>query len=329
VRAYLLKRLLLIPVTLIGITFVTFIIMKLAPGDPSQMLRAQMGSGNMQASQANKESIENWRKERRLDKPLLAQYGYWLLDLVRFDLGRSLMSGRERVSKLIGERIGVTLTLSLIAFIGIYVLAIPVGVVCAAKQFTMTDRLLTVVVFLLYSLPSFWVGTILIAYCTGTLFKTTGYYSGTLSQVGFWTWLSENFRYMFLPIVCMMYAGLAFVSRQMRSSLLEQIRQDFVRTARAKGLSERVVVLRHATRNALIPIVTLIGALLPALLGGNIIIEQMFSIPGMGQLFFASISERDYMTVMGVEVVAALLTLGGMLLSDILYVMVNPAIAYD
>jgi peptide/nickel transport system permease protein len=115
----------------------------------------------------------------------------------------------------------------------------------------------------------------------------------------------------------------------MRSALLEQIRQDFVRTARAKGLSERVVVLRHATRNALIPIVTLIGALLPALLGGNIIIEQMFSIPGMGQLFFTSISERDYMTVMGIEVVAALLTLGGMLLSDILYVVVNPAIAYD
>jgi peptide/nickel transport system permease protein len=329
VRAYLLKRLLLIPFTLFGITFITFGIMQVAPGDPSQMLRAQMGSGNMQASQSNKEAIENWRKERHLDKHWTIQYGYWLRDLVTFDLGRSLMSGRERVSKLIGERLGVTLTLSLIAFIGIYVIAIPVGILCAAKQFTLTDRLLTIVVFLLYSLPSFWVGTILIAYCTGTLFKTTGYYTGTLAQEGLWIWLKENFKYMFLPVVCMMYAGFAFLSRQMRSALLEQIRQDFVRTARAKGLSERVVVLRHATRNALIPIVTLIGALLPALLGGNIIIEQMFSIPGMGQLFFTSISERDYMTVMGIEVVAALLTLGGMLLSDILYVVVNPAIAYD
>lgn len=328
-RAYLLKRLLLIPFTLIGITLITFVVMKLAPGDPSQMLRSQMGSGNMQSSQANAEAIENWKKERHLDKPVIVQYLYWLKDLVTFDLGRSLMSGRERVSKLIGERIGVTLTLSLIAFVGIYIVAMPVGIVCAAKQFSMTDRLLTIAVFLLYSLPSFWIGTILIAFCTGDLFKTTGYYTGRISDVGLFTWLGENFKHMFLPVVCMMYAGFAFVSRQMRSSLLEQIRQDFVRTARAKGLSERVVILRHATRNALIPIVTLIGALLPALLGGNIIIEQMFSIPGMGQLFFTSISERDYTTVMGIEVVAALLTMAGMLLSDLLYVVVNPVIAYD
>ncbi len=328
-RAYLLKRLLLIPFTLVGITFITFLIMQLAPGDPSQMLRSQMGSGGMQASQANIEALENWKKERHLDKPVIVQYLYWLRDLATFDLGRSLMSGREKVSKLIGERIGITLTLSLIAFTAIYIIAMPVGVVCAARQFTMTDRLLTIGVFLLYSLPSFWVGTILIAFCTGPLFKTTGYYPGTIAEVGFFPWLAENFKHMTLPIICMTYAGFAFVSRQMRSSLLEQIRQDFVRTARAKGLAERVVILRHATRNALIPIVTLVGTLLPALLGGNIIIEHLFSIPGMGQLFFTSISERDYMTVMGIEVVAALLTLFGMLLSDVLYVVVNPAIAYD
>jgi peptide/nickel transport system permease protein len=329
VRAYLLKRLLLIPFTLLGITFITFGVMKLAPGDPSQMLRSQAGSGGMQSSQANVEALENWKKERHLDKHWTVQYLYWLRDLATLDLGRSLMSGRERVSKLIGERIGISLTLSLIAFAFIYLIAMPVGIVCGARQFTLTDRLLTIVVFLLYSLPSFWVGTILIAFCTGPLFKTTGYYPGTLAEVGLLAWLTENFKHMFLPVVCMTYAGFAFVSRQMRSSLLEQIRQDFIRTARAKGLSDRVVVLRHATRNALIPIVTLIGTLLPALLGGNIIIEHLFSIPGMGQLFFTSISERDYMTVMGIEVVAALLTLFGMLLSDILYVMVNPAIAYD
>ena len=328
-RAYLLKRLLLIPFTLVGITLITFLIMKVAPGDPSQMLRSQMGSGGMQASQANVEALENWRKERHLDKPVLVQYLYWLKDLVTLDLGRSLMSGRERVSKLIGERIGITLALSVIAFTAIYLIAIPVGIVCAAKQFTLTDRLLTIAVFLLYSLPSFWVGTILIAYCTGDLFKTTGYYPRSIAEVGFFTWLGQNFKHMTLPVICMTYAGFAFVSRQMRSSLLEQIRQDFVRTARAKGLHERVVILRHATRNALIPIITLVGTLLPALLGGNIIIEHLFSIPGMGQLFFTSISERDYMTIMGIEVVAALLTLFGMLLSDILYVTVNPAIAYD
>jgi peptide/nickel transport system permease protein len=127
----------------------------------------------------------------------------------------------------------------------------------------------------------------------------------------------------------MTYAGFAFLSRQMRSSLLEQIRQDFVRTARAKGLSERVVILRHAVRNALIPIVTLFGNLLPVLIAGSIIIEQLFSIPGMGQLFFTAIQERDYTVIMGIEVVSALMTLFGILDSDILYVVVNPTIAYE
>jgi peptide/nickel transport system permease protein len=127
----------------------------------------------------------------------------------------------------------------------------------------------------------------------------------------------------------MTYAGFAFLSRQMRSSLLEQIRQDFVRTARAKGLHERVVILRHATRNALIPIVTLLGTLLPAMIAGSVIIEFVFSIPGMGQLFFNKINERDYTVIMGIEVVSALLTLFGMLLSDLLYVLVNPTIAYE
>ena len=132
-----------------------------------------------------------------------------------------------------------------------------------------------------------------------------------------------------MPIVCLTYGGFAFTSRQMRSALLEQIRQDFVRTARAKGLAERVVVLRHATRNALIPIITLFGTLLPELIAGSIIIEQLFSIPGMGQLFFESIMLRDYPVIMGIEVVSALLTLVGLLISDLLYVVVNPAITYE
>jgi len=147
--------------------------------------------------------------------------------------------------------------------------------------------------------------------------------------VGFWTWLIEWCRHLALPVICETYAGFAFLSRQMRSSLLEQIRQDFVRTARAKGLSERVVILRHATRNALIPVITLFGSLLPFLLAGSVIIEYLFSIPGMGQLFFESVLERDYHMLMGIETVSALLTLFGILISDVLYVMVNPTISYD
>jgi peptide/nickel transport system permease protein len=146
---------------------------------------------------------------------------------------------------------------------------------------------------------------------------------------GILAWTRTWFMHLFLPVTCLTYATFAFLSRIMRSSLLEQIRLDFVRTARAKGLSDRVVLLRHATRNALIPIVTLFGSILPELFGGSVIVEQLFSIPGIGQLLWESISERNYPVIMGIETVAALLTLGGMLLSDLLYVAVNPAISYE
>lgn len=328
-RTYILKRTLLLPITLLGISFLTFLIIKLAPGSPSQMLRAQAAGGGAKATQTNQEAMEFWKEERHLDKPLLAQYGYWLWDLCRFDLGRSFMPPRESVLAIIWDRLQITLILNLLAFTLIYTVAIPVGIVGAVKQFTFWDRATTVIVFLLYSLPSFWIGTLMIAFMTGGFFPTTGYHGGTIEDLGFGGWLWTWFRHLCLPVICMTYAGFAFLSRQMRSSLLEQIRQDFVRTARAKGLSERVVILRHAVRNALIPIITIFGTLLPVLIAGSIIIEQLFSIPGMGQLFFQAILERDYPVIMGIETISALLTLIGILVSDLLYVVVNPTISYE
>lgn len=329
-RAYLVKRLLLIPVTIIGITFITFGVMKLAPGDPSQLVRGQASGGNVQATQANVESLNEWKKERHLDKHWTVQYLYWLRDLCRFDLGRSFLPPRQKVSTLIWDRLPVTLALNLISFFVIYLVAIPIGIVGAAKQFTLWDRVSTVAVFLLYSLPAFWIGTLMLAFlCTPGGFPTTGYHGSTISEIGFFPWIWKWMVHGTLPVICMTYAGFAFLSRQMRSSLLEQIRQDFVRTARAKGLSERVVVLRHACRNALIPIITLFGTLLPELISGAIIIEALFSIPGMGQQFFLAITERDYPVIMGIETISALLTLVGILVSDFLYVTVNPAITYE
>jgi len=328
VRVYLLKRFLLIPITLFGITIITFVIMKLAPGDPSKIM-VQEASGGTVATQANPKAIEEWRKERHLDEPLWKQYAFWLGDLSRLSLGRSFRPPREAVTAIIADRMGITIIMTLISFVLIYTVAIPIGIIGAAKQFTLWDRILTILPFVLYSLPSFWVGTLMIAHLSGKVFPTSGYYPKDAAEVGYVTWLLEWARHLFFPIVCETYAGFAFLSRQMRSSLLEQIRQDFVRTARAKGLPERVVLLRHATRNALIPIVTLFGSLLPILLGGNVIIEQLFSIPGMGQLFFEAVNERDYHVLMGIETVSALLTLMGVLLSDILYVLVNPTISYD
>jgi peptide/nickel transport system permease protein len=330
VRAYLLKRLLLIPLTLFGITFITFVVMKLAPGDPAQALKAQFSGGAMAASESNQKVIIQWRKERHLDRPLYVQYGFWLRDLAKFDLGNSYITPSQTVTGIIWERMWITILMNFIAFGLMYVIAIPIGIVGAAKQFTIWDRILTIIPFLLYSLPTFWVGTLLIAWATRPwLFPTSGYYAGKIGEVGFFSWIWEWTRHLALPIFCETYAYLAFLSRQMRSSLLEQVRQDFIRTARAKGLSERVVILRHASRNALIPIVTLLGSLLPAVLAGSIIIEQLFSIPGMGNLFIESVYQRDYPVLMGIEVVSAILTLIGMLVSDILYVLVNPTISYE
>jgi peptide/nickel transport system permease protein len=304
--------------------------MKLAPGDPSQLVRGQASGGSIQATQANVESMNEWRKERHLDKHWTKQYLYWLRDLCMGDLGRSFLPPRQKVSTLIWDRLPITLVLNLIAFLVIYLIALPIGVVGGARQFTLWDRVSTVLVFLLYSLPAFWIATLMLAYlCTPNGFRTTGYHGSTIAELGFFQWVWTWVLHLTLPIICMTYGGFAFLSRQMRSALLEQIRQDFIRTARAKGLSERVVILRHACRNALIPIVTLFGGLLPELFSGAIIIEQVFSIPGMGQQLFLAISERDYPVVMGIETVSALLTLGGILISDLLYVAVNPAITYD
>ena len=327
-RAYLLKRLLLIPITIFGITFITFGVMKLAPGDPSQLVRGQSSGGNVQATQANIESLNEWKKERHLDRHWVVQYGFWLRDLCKGDLGRSFLPPRQKVWALIWDRLPITLILNAISFVLIYLVALPIGVIGGARQFTLWDRVTTVIVFLLYSLPAFWVATLMLANLCPP-FPTSGYHGSTMAELGFFPWLWKWTLHLVLPIACMTYAGFAFISRQMRSSLLEQIRQDFIRTARAKGLAERVVVLRHACRNALIPIVTLFGSLLPELFSGAIIIEQVFSIPGMGQQFFLAISERDYPVIMGIETVSAVLTLVGILVSDLLYVAVNPAISYD
>mgnify|MGYP000389187476 CR=1 FL=1 len=327
-RTYLLKRLLLIPVTLLGVTFITFLVMKLAPGDPAQALKAQAAGGNMTASEQNVQAQELWKRERHLDKPLLTQYGYWLRDLARLDFGRSFMPPREKVLARIAEALPITIAINLLSFALIYLVALPVGIVCAARQFSWWDRALTIAVFFLYSLPAFWIGELMMKFLCPP-FPTTGYQPHEIGELGFAGWLAAWARHLVLPVTCATYAGFAFLSRQMRSSLLEQVRQDFVRTARAKGLPERVVILRHAVRNALIPIITLFGNLLPEMIAGSVIIEYLFSIPGMGQLFFAAILERDYPLIMGIETISAVLTLLGILAADLLYVAVNPAIAYD
>src|SRR5581483_918525 len=207
------------------------------------------------------------------------------------------------------------------------------GIYSSTHENTLSDKILTVILYILYSLPSFWVATILILYlCGGDYlhwFPLTGLNSMGAEQMSFGQWLLDRIWHLVLPVFCLTYAELAFVSRLMRAGMLETIRQDYIRTARAKGLSEKVVVYKHAFRNSLIAIVTVLGFLLPALLGGSVIIESIFTIPGMGQLGFEAILSRDYPVVMAISTIAAFLTMIGLLLSDVLYALVNPTISLE
>jgi peptide/nickel transport system permease protein len=233
----------------------------------------------------------------------------------------------------IWERLPVTLQLNIISIFLTYLFAIPLGIYSATHQYSAGDKVATVALFVMYSLPSFWVATILILFLGGGdywhIFPISGISSLDAEQLGLGQWLVDRVWHLVLPVFCLTYGALAYVSRQMRAGMLEVIRQDYIRTARAKGLSERAVVFKHALRNSLIPIVTLLGFLLPAMLGGSIIIESIFTIPGTRQLGFEAILSRDYPVVMAISTIAAFLTLIGLLLSDICYAIVNPTISLE
>jgi len=215
----------------------------------------------------------------------------------------------------------------------IYVIAVPLGVLTAVKRGSWFDNAASVLVFLLYSLPNFWVAYLLILFFGGghflDLFPIQGLNSEGAESLPFWTWLLDRVWHMCLPVACMTYAGLAALSRYARTGMLEVIRKDYIRTARAKGLSERAVIMKHALRNGMLPIVTLLGGLLPALISGSVIIEYIFGIHGMGMLGFQAVLQRDYPVVMAIAFFSALLVLVGILLSDLLYALLDPRIRLE
>ncbi len=331
-RTYLLKRILLMIPTLFGITVITFTIVRLAPGDPAAMRLGSAASGGMVDQQMAKAIIEKTRVEFGLDKPIYVQYGMWVAKIATLDFGRSYKDNRPVTEKII-ERLPITLQLNIIALFLTYLLAIPLGIFSATHQGTTADKVTTVALFVLYSLPSFWVATVLILFVGGGdflhWFPISGISALDADKLGNWDWFKDRVWHLVLPVFCLTYGSLAYVSRQMRAGMLETIRQDYIRTARAKGLSEKAVIYRHALRNSLIPIVTLLGFLLPAMLGGSVIIESIFTIPGMGLLGFEAILSRDYPVVMAISTIAAFLTLIGLLLSDLMYALVNPTISLE
>jgi peptide/nickel transport system permease protein len=325
---YLLKRLVLMIPTFLGISLISFLIIQLAPGDPASVKEdaSQAGPG------PGDEGIKETRALYGLDQPIHVQYWRWLKRILTLDFGDSLRDHRPIIDEL-KERIPVSVKLTGISLLFAYLISIPLGIYSSTHQYSRADKFLTVALFTLYSLPNFWVGTMAIVYLGGgdfwNVFPVSGLQTTGSDHWPVWQRLGDQLWHLVLPVTCMTYYTLAALSRYMRASMLEVVRQDFIRTARAKGLSERIVVYRHALRNSLIPIITLLADFLPALIGGSIVIESIFSIPGMGELSWQAVLNRDYPLIMAIFTLSALLTLIGILLADFLYTVADPRISYE
>jgi len=306
-----------------------FAISRAAPGDP---VSQSMGAGGQMDAERSADIREARMKLYGLDKPIPVQYAYWLGRVARLDFGDSIKHHRP-VLDLIKERLPITITLNLLAFIIVYSISLPLGVLSAVNHKRLFDRASSVVLFMLWALPSMWVGQMMIGYLCGPTFVNwfppAGLSSNDAGTMPFFPWLADRAWHLVLPVICLSYAGFAYLTKQVRAGMLDNLRMDYVRTARAKGLPNRVVVLRHAFRNSVIPVITIMATILPAMFGGSIIIESIFSIPGMGRLAFEAITTRDYNIVMAVATIAGVLNLIGLLMADIAYAFADPRISFE
>lgn len=337
--------------TVFGITLVIFCLLSAAPGDPATIKfgvfeQTQEGS-DIQAR------IDKFNSRYGFNQPLWKQYLSYLGPvnmkddghrwfggtgrepwggLLAFDLGSELLRPTVRVSEELTRRLAVTVPLSLVSALLSYMIALPLGIYSAARQGSLGDGLTSVSLFVLYSIPTFWAGLMLILVFGKTgldWFPSLGLHDkdADLLSSGGYVW--DMLKHAVLPVATLTYGSLAYLSRQMRVGMVDVIRQDYIRTARAKGLPERVVVLRHALRNSLIPVLTLFASVLPILIGGSIIVEKVFDIPGMGSYAYEGLLERDINVVMATTTFSAVMTLMGILLSDISYAFADPRIRYE
>lgn len=335
---YLMQRLLLMIPTFIGITLIGFFIMRLAPGDPAELraaggLGAAAGAGiSVEKRGAVDEAMAQWRAQFGLDKPLHVQYLVWLKNLATLNFGESFKDSQSVWGK-IAERLPVTIKLNLWSIFVVYLVAIPLGIYSATHPNTFGDQVTTLAAFVLFAVPLVWAATMALVFICGGdfyyLFPPGGLESLDYSESWpLWQKFKDHAWHLFLPVVLLSYDGFAGMSRYMRSSMLEVLGQDYVQVARAKGLSEKVVILKHVLRNSIIPQVTILASILPGLIGGSVIIETIFSIPGLGQLGFESVLARDYPTVLALFTASAVLTLIGILISDLLLAAVDPRIVF-
>ena len=319
--AYIVRRLVYALLTFFGITVATFALIHSVPGDPARLYAGP---------RAGEVTVQAIRHEYHLDEPLRRQYVRWLRGVCSLDFGRSIAS-REPVTTRILVRAPRTILLNGLAFLIAAAIGIPVGLWSGARSGRLFDRGWAVTFFLLYSLPTFWIALLLMEFFSVRLnllpligATSDGYADMTIGQQ-----MADRISHLILPVITLTYGELAIFARFSRSAVREVIRQDYVTTARAKGAGEGAVVWRHAARNALLPIITLLGLIVPSLISGSVIVEDIFQWDGIGQLYFDSIRTRDYPTVMALTVMTALLTLVTMLIADLCYAAADPRVRLE
>lgn len=337
---YFIRRALLIIPTFLGITLAVFVITHFVPGGPveRQIMRFQMATADRGGTTARagveipQEALDEIRRYYGFDKPVHVRYAQWLWNVLHLDLGRSYVY-QDPVWDIIKARFPVSLTLGLTGFVLGYLVCVPLGVWKAIKNGSRFDFISSFVVFLGYSIPGWALGTALLVLLGGgsfwEVFPLGGFRPSDWEYLGFFEKVRGQIYHMFLPVLCYMVGSFATLTILTKNSLLENLGQDYVRTAFAKGLSENRVIFVHALRNSLIPIATGLGHVFSLILAGSFLIERVFNIDGMGYLGYTSILQRDYPVALGILVVSSLLMLAGNILSDVIYAMVDPRIRFQ
>jgi len=307
---------------LLGISLISFAVIHLAPGSPVESMTTLDPKVSFQAR-------EKLIAQYGLDRPVYVQYLDWVRRIVMLDFGTSYRDG-QRVIVKIAERIPVTLLINILSVILILLIAIPIGVTSAVRSNSLYDRSMTVFVFIGFAMPGFWLALMLVSFFGIKLgwLPVQGIVSLDFDSLSFLGKTLDVSRHLVLPVFVSCFGGLAGMSRYIRNNMLEVLHKDYIRTARAKGLDEKTVVYKHALKNAILPVITILGLSVPGLIGGSVIFESIFGIPGMGRLFYESVMGRDYPVIMAILVVGAFLTLIGNLLADISYSLADPRIRY-
>ena len=330
---YLIKRVLWMVPLLIGISLISFFIMHLAPGD----ITNNEASFNPKASE---ESRQKLRELYNLDKPVIVQYGLWIKRMATLDFGNSFASHQKPVfwqttdkdgnvtKGMIQEALPITLLINILGLIITLTLAIPLGIIAARKYTLWQDKSITLFNFIGFSIPGFWL-SLLLMYWLGVMnnwLLISGLHSINYESLDTWDKIKDGVSHLILPVIIPSVTGLAGITLFVKNGMLDVFHQDYITTARAKGLNEHQVVYTHALRNALLPLITIIGLSIPGLIGGSVIAETIFAIPGMGKLFFDSVMMRDFPVIMGILTIGSALTLIGNLLADIAYAWADPRV---